>query len=576
MTRDSFATDDACTIVGPRGQIGHRDLIDHTERFTPKLWAVADGVWCFVGNGLSNQTFIEGPEGIIVIDTGESNEEMRSALSELRRVTTTPIAAVIYTHFHYVAGTEAILDEAGREIDIWGHHGIVGNRRRVTSEVSAAASRGLVQQFGMLLDADGPDALINVGLGLEFRRAEHAPFTPGFIPPTQTITGPMTAQIAGLTCAFTPAPSDADDSITIWFPEKSTCVHNIVWPALFNVFAIRGEEYRDPRVLLEGLDHIAGLDIEHLIATHGPPLSGAEHVTKEVEIYRDSIQFLWDQTVRGINRGLTADELTHFVQLPDDFGRSYMTRQFYGLAEHHVRQIQAGLRGWFDGDDSKLLPLEKAERCRRLIDGFGGKDAVRREIETAIAAHDLRWALELGSWLVHLEPDDRGRLDGGTPEDRQLLARVWRAIAQRTTSANLRNWALTRTLELEDQRDMSRFRAHRFSHRDVVSSPPDVFVTTLRVLLVPERAAGVDDHLRFVFDDGTRTGLHVRRGVAVPTDGSDAELEIELELETWASLLTNRITLGDAIEQGDVRLTGDAHRIRHIMQCFDLTSMEIT
>ena len=92
MTRDSFAADDACTIVGPRGQIGHRDLIDHTQRFTPKLWAVADGVWCFVGNGLSNQTFIEGPEGIIVIDTGESNEEMRSALSELRRVTTSPNA----------------------------------------------------------------------------------------------------------------------------------------------------------------------------------------------------------------------------------------------------------------------------------------------------------------------------------------------------------------------------------------------------------------------------------------------------------------------------------------------------
>ena len=340
---------------------------------------------------------------------------------------------------------------------------------------------------------------------------------------------------------------------------------------LFNVFAIRGEEYCD-RVLLEGLDHIAGLDIEHLIATRSAAQRCRPHHPGSRD-YRDSIQFLWDQTVRGINRGLTADELTHFVQLPDD-RRSYMTRQFYGLAEHHVRQIQAGLRGWFDGDDSKLLPLEKAERCRRLIDGFGGKDAVRREIETAIAAHDLRWALELGSWLVHLEADDRGRLDGGTPEDRQLLARVWRAIAQRTTSANLRNWALTRTLELEDQRDMSRFRAHRFSHRDVVSSPPDVFVATLRVLLVPERAAGVDDHLRFVFDDGTRTGLHVRRGVAVPTDGS------ERADRTWArdmGLAADEPDhTGDAIEQGDVRLTGDAHRIRHIMQCFDLTSMEIT
>ena len=268
MTGDSFAPDDSFTIAGPQGQRGHRDLVDHTERFVPKLWPVTDGVWCFVGNGLSNQTFVEGPEGIIVIDTGESNEEMASALGALREVTSAPIAAVIYTHFHYVAGTQAVLDEVGADIDIWGHSGIVGNRRRVTSEVSAAASRGLVQQFGMLLDHDGPDGLINVGLGREFRRAEHAPFTPGFVAPTRTITDAMSVQVAGLACEFTPAPSDADDSITIWFPEKGTCVHNIVWPALFNVFAIRGEEYRDPRILLGGLDHIAGLNAKHLVGAH--------------------------------------------------------------------------------------------------------------------------------------------------------------------------------------------------------------------------------------------------------------------------------------------------------------------
>ena len=84
MTGDSFAPDDSFTIVGPEGQLGHRDLVEHTERFTPKLWPVTDGVWCFVGNGLSNQTFVEGPEGVIVIDTGESNEEMTSALCALR------------------------------------------------------------------------------------------------------------------------------------------------------------------------------------------------------------------------------------------------------------------------------------------------------------------------------------------------------------------------------------------------------------------------------------------------------------------------------------------------------------
>ena len=58
-----------------------------------------------VGNGLSNQTFVEAPDGIIAIDTGESVQEMAAALAALREHTDRPIVAVIYTHFHYVAGT---------------------------------------------------------------------------------------------------------------------------------------------------------------------------------------------------------------------------------------------------------------------------------------------------------------------------------------------------------------------------------------------------------------------------------------------------------------------------------------
>ncbi len=50
-----------------------------------------------MGNRLPDQTFIEGPEGIIAIDTGESVEEMDAALSELRPRTDTPAVAVIYT-----------------------------------------------------------------------------------------------------------------------------------------------------------------------------------------------------------------------------------------------------------------------------------------------------------------------------------------------------------------------------------------------------------------------------------------------------------------------------------------------
>ena len=287
--RTSFAPDRSATVTGPNGEVAHRDHLAHTERLERRLYAVRPGVWCLVGNGLSNQTFIEGPDGLIAIDTGESIEEMAEALAEIGAVTDRSVVAVIYTHFHYVSGTRAI--PGAESLPIWGHADIVRNRQRMGAEVSPAAGRGLVHQFGMLLPDEGPDALVNVGLGLEFRRASHAPFTGGFLPPTDEIDGPTTATIAGLRVEFTPAPSDADDSLTIWFPELSVCVDNIFWPALFNVFAIRGEEYRDPRLLLlTGLDHL--IEPSGPITSSGPTgrrLSGADDDRPRwLEAYRDS------------------------------------------------------------------------------------------------------------------------------------------------------------------------------------------------------------------------------------------------------------------------------------------------
>lgn len=576
----SFASDDGAVDTGPLGQRGHRDQVAHTARLERRLWEVRPGVWCLVGNGLSNQTFVEGPDGLIAIDTGESIEEMADALAEVRAHTSAPVVAVLYTHFHYVNGTAAVPAEAGRPegtpLEVWGHERIVANRRRYGLEVSAAAGRGLVHQFGIALPPDGPDALINVGLGLFFRNPAHAPFTEGFLPPTRIVTEPASAQIAGLTVEFTPAPSDADDNVTIWFPELGVCVNNLVWPALFNVFAIRGEEYRDPRILLTGIDHIAGLGAEHLVGAHGPPLSGRDEIARQVVDYRDSIQFLWDQTVRGLNRGLTMDELTEQVQLPDRFAGSYLTRQLYGLAEHHVRQIHTGLRGWFDGHEPSLFPVAHRERHQRLIDGFGGPDEVRAQARAALADDDLRWALELATWLVRGEPEgdtggnpaERERVDGGADEDRALLASVLRAIAQRTISANARNWCLTRALELEGAIDIARHRVHRFARGTVLANPLASSVGALRVVLDPASAADVDAEVRWELTDGQRAGLRIRRGVAVPTDGSAADHVIALDLETWADVLGGRIAPSEAIDAGRIT-TADRDEVLAFLACFD-------
>ena len=559
----SFDADPAHVGTGPLGQKAHRRHIAHSERLERRLYAPRPGVWCLVGNGLSNQTFIEGPGGLIAIDTGESVEEMRTALAEVRAHTSAPLAAVLYSHFHYIGGTTAALDDAGRaDLPILGHERIPLNLARTSGEIGPAYSRGLIHQFGLRLPPEGPDALVNEGLGLHFRNPEHAPFTPGYVPPTEFFRGGERLSLAGLTVEVHHAPSDADDSVTFWFPELSTCVQNLVWPTLFNIFAIRGEAYRDPEVLLEGIDHILSLGAEHLVGTHGPPISGAAGIAARVTRYRDSIQFLWDQTVRGLNRGLTADALAHEVRLPAACDDDDLTREFYGVAEHHVRQIAAGLRGWFDGEPGKLFVLPPAERAQRLVEGFGGAGVVRAQAEAARGSGDLRWALELASWLA-------GR-PGAEADDRTLLAGVLRTLAQGTSAVNIRNWCLTRALELEGALDLSRLAEHRLRPAQLAGRPPRETFHLMRVMIDPDRAEGIDHHIRFDFPDAAPAVLHVRNGVSVATDGAGAGASVAV---TWVDLikaLCGQTRLSELEASGAARLSGDAALTRRALAAFDL------
>ena len=557
----SFHDDDSPTVTTPNGAVACREMVEHTARFERHLWSVTDGVWCMVGNGLSNQTFVEGPGGLIVIDTGESVQEMGAALEAVREHTEAPIAGVIYSHFHYVGGTSAVLDATDAPgLPIWSHAKVVANRSRQAGEVGPISRSGLIHQFGITLPDDGPDALVGAGIGRAFRNAEHSPWTEGFVAPTDTFDEPTTVMLAGLTVEMTPAPSDADDSVTIWFPELRVTVNNLMWPALFNVFAIRGEEYRDPRVLLTGFDHLLGLGAEHLVGTHGPPISGAEHIAEQVTRSRDAIQFMWDQTVRGVNKGLTHGELIEFVQLPDLFADSYFQTQHYGLVEHHTRQIHTGLRGWFDGDESTLFPVPTAERATRLVAGFGGAEAVRAQADAALGDDDLRWALELSSWLTRRRDAEQS--------DRDRLADVLRTVARRTTSANVRNWCLTRARHLDGTLSTDRFRLHRMAPEHAATAAATDLVHPLRVTLDPTRCAGRDRHVVIEFPDGT-AGLHVRHGVAVPTDGSDAETVLTINRSAWADMFNGRRSLDDLLSTGAATTTDDA-AVAEFWSWFDL------
>ena len=169
------------------------------------------------------------------------------------------------------------------------------------------------------------------------------------------------------------------------------------------------------------------------------------------------------------------------------------------------------------------------------------------------------------------DPGPEGRCDGGAPEDRNRLAQALRGVAYATPSANVRNWSLTRALELEGSLDLSRFRRHRFAVGAVAADPLGA-LSLLRVLLDPARLTE-DGVLIFDFGEAGCGSLTLRRGVAVPgaeTEGADS-VRLTLAPEVWGALLAGKQTLADALEAGAIQAS-DEVRVKRWLAAFELAA----
>ena len=179
-----------------------------------------------------------------------------------------------------------------------------------------------------------------------------------------------------------------------------------------------------------------------------------------------------------------------------------------------------------------------------------------RQASAAFDDNEIRWGVELATWLA--------RSAAATQADRDLLARGLRLVAERTPAANIRSWAITRARHLDGQTPMDRFMTHTFGAKSIAHAASTDLVHTLRVLLDPARAEGVNAHLCITVD-GESAGLLMRNCVVVPTDGRGATAEASMTRATFVSVLSGRTKWSDAA----IDLTGDASVVDAVRRCLD-------
>ncbi|MDT8273048.1 MAG: alkyl/aryl-sulfatase, partial [Desulfomonilia bacterium] len=284
----------------------------HTDIFRKGIERVADNVYVAIGYGLANCTMIEGNDGIIIVDTLESREVAMEVFSEFRKITDKPVKAIIYTHNHvdHIFGADVFAQ--GTQVAIYAHELLPYFVSRLLSKMRPVIDMRSMRMFGTFLDEQG---LINSGIGPFLGLTAES--TTGYLPPTVTFSKTLQDEVAGIRFELVHAPGETDDQIFVWLPENRVMLSadNFYW-TFPNLYTIRGTPYRSLQQWYRSLDSIRDYKADYLVPGHTRPIIGAETIEMILRDYRDAIQFVHDQTIRGINRGMTPDELAEHVKLP--------------------------------------------------------------------------------------------------------------------------------------------------------------------------------------------------------------------------------------------------------------------
>ncbi|MEH6995813.1 alkyl sulfatase dimerization domain-containing protein [Neobacillus drentensis] len=552
------------TKVGPNGEIGNSKLIDQSKVFEKRLIKITDGVYQFIGVGLANSTMIESENGIIIVDTGDAIEEAQEHLEAFRKITNKPIKAIIYTHWHYTMGTRAYVEKGQEDlIEIWGHE-LVDHNQSTSEQVElwpTTTKRGYIQ-FGLFLPPEGPDASTNMGIGaylLDRKKGR----TQEYIKPNHTVSQASRIVIDGINIELIPSISDTNDGLIVSLPDKGIVINNNMMGIFPNIGAMRGDYYRDPKAWLDGIKKIRDLQPTYLLGVHGNPIIGQKEALKVIEDYHDGIQFVYDQTVRGINLGLSQDELVEFVKLPDHLKSSPVLQDYYGEVAIAVRGIYCGLVGWYGNDTATIHPVTKKEEAEKIIALSGGVARVLESVQMELAQHNYKWAAQLSTYVLKVNPDDQ--------EARQLKALALRKLSLKTTSAITRNFYLVQALELEGKLN---------TNKNLVSSPklvkcaPEYMLQFFRVKVDPSKSHNINQLLGIALTETNESfGLQVRHGVAEVFKYNtviSSELSIQTTGKALADFVTGELTFKAAVELGSMKIiSGKFEDIDHFFHMFD-------
>ncbi|MCB9779704.1 MAG: MBL fold metallo-hydrolase [Alphaproteobacteria bacterium] len=546
------------------------DLAAQAKLFERAVLEPVEGIYVAVGFGLANVIAIEAPDGLVIVDTTEGATPAAEALAALREHTDAPVVAVIYTHNHadHVMGAQVFVDAdadgpGGSVPPVWAHSTTEARIDEVVSVLRDAISVRSQRMFGTALDADvGGDG---IGMRLRFDGSDVA-----LVRPTNTVHDRRAVVLGGEPMELVHAPGETSDQIFVWLPRRKVLLPgDNVYQAFPNLYTIRGTPYRDVRAWVDSIDAMRDLGAEALVPSHTRPVVGADAVEDVLVHYRDAIQYVHDQTIRGVNAGRTPDELAATIALPAHLASHPWLAEHYGRVPWSVRGIYAGTIGWFSGDSAELEPLPPDERARRYAAAFAQDVPLPVQVQAALATGEYAWAAELATLWTRAEPDSQPARDA--------LADALDGLAAGHVNANARNWYRTQARELRGEIVLTASPPRDAPDAFVDALPLAAFMRGMGPRLRAEAVLDTDQIVAYHFTDVDEHWImHVRHGVAEVRQRSPEQIAalapqitVTTTARTWKRIAAGKEKPIDAVAARELEVDGSLRAVGEMLDWFD-------
>jgi alkyl sulfatase BDS1-like metallo-beta-lactamase superfamily hydrolase len=551
----------------------HPELKEHTKLFERKIYKVGSNVYCAVGYNLANIIMIEGKDGIVIIDTGMDLKQGQEVFADFRKITSKPVAGIIYTHHHtdHVQGTKAFVNEQdvlSGAVPVIGHETLLSEYLHESGFIGPIMSARAISMYNSALDGDDMTDM-NAGIGPRF-----GPGLNAFIPPNQSFSDQLNITLAGVRMEMHYVPSEAHSELCIYLPDSKTLlsaevIQDHCYP---NIYTVRGAVYRNPVSWYRSIDAMLGFaaEAEEMVLQHGTPLSGRDNIQQVLTYYRDAIQFTHDQTLRFANKGYAKDEVAKMVKLPPHLENFQpWLRPFYGSVKHSVPQIVCGSIGWFDGDPCYLDPTPRIEYARRLVNMMGGREKVIAEADKAFLNGDPQFTAELTSYLIRIDQDDM--------EARKLKAAAFRELGYAAINATWRGFYLTGARVLEGSLNLdplySMLKGFLISPDVLSLFPARSQIEALTVRLKAEEVHDINQSVSFRYNDVKEDyTLEIRKGIAQVHSGliGNAIATVMGTRAAIGTLLSGVVPVKEALNNTQLKVEGSIESLVDFLGHFEM------